>query len=756
MSTLSSKLFAALRLTAQLRPVEVTGETLDLFYTLETVNPRANPRDIRSIPPAAHIIAPANTCKYSNPLWLLSRNAPASGLPVTAATDTARQRAPFRTLLDSGHLCYQHRGKGDVCAREEPVNDASITTPEQSMVKNMTLNLPILSASTPATDEEYQPSTECDQPGFESSVWKLYWVRLCGFDILVDLLGIDVVVAGSVGIRGGDATKTVIRISRAFVGFVSAGCHLALDTRITTSASPLASSRCVDDNIDDKSQEMVGQKVIDLSLSTDEEGPQNYIKASEPTISTNEESGYISLSPHLQVHSDGPQKRRKLSPKIPLHREPASNRSSFKPVGYLSSLPPVSAKDAFKPIVDDDPIVWTSSPKPERPKQKLKLQIDKEGWASLSDSDGSLPDKQWLRTAQQRPAGNPNKSQGTTGLGSQVQAPKAISLSSRHLNKISPVSAVDSQLDSSEDDRPRGKTSKRPTGGKPKATNHEKAERAQEKEKARAAAKAAKEREKEEDKERKLLLKEERAREKQKEKDLAEANKLKLDKKLSTPEMIVDLPISIEGSTVDTQIREMLKQIGVDVVSYDGPVPNVIKWRRKVDYRFDARSNCREKLRVQETDSEKHVMCLISAKELADLVASGSSSGDAQKGLDEHVARTKRAFGACKLIYMIEGLDIWMRKSRNARNRAFTAAVQGQFRAPEGSENATNSSSTTATSKRKQQQQRTGTVDEDTIEDALLRLQVVHNCLIHHAAASVETAEWVAHFTEQISQIPYR
>lgn len=505
---------------------------------------------------------------------------------------------------------------------------------------------------------------------------------------------------------------------------------------------------------------MAGQTVIDLSLSTDDEGPQNYIKASEPTLSTNKESSYIPLSPQIPVPSDGPRKRRKLSPKIPLHREPASSRSSFKPVDYLSSLPPVSTKDAFTPIHDDDRIVWTSSPKLEKPKQNLKLQIDKEGWASLSDSDGSLPDEQWLRTAQQRPAerpaGNFNKRQGTTGLESRVQAPKAKGLSSRHPNKISSVPAVGSPLDASEDDRPRGTISKRPTGGKPKATDHEKAERAQEKEEARAAAKAAKEREKEENKERKLLLKEERAREKQKEKDRAEANKLKLDKKLSTPEMIADLPVSIEGSTVDTQIREMLKQIGVDVVSYDGPVPNVIKWRRKVDYRFDARSNCREKLRVQEIDSEKHVMCLISANELADMVASGSTSGDGQEGLDEHVARTKRAFGDCKLIYMIEGLDIWIRKSRNARNRAYTAAVRGESRTQEGSENATNNTSTTATSKRKQQQQRTGTVDEDTMEDALLRLQVVHNCLIHHAAASVETAEWVAHFTEQISQIPYR
>ncbi|KAL8650161.1 MAG: hypothetical protein Q9210_003986 [Variospora velana] len=493
---------------------------------------------------------------------------------------------------------------------------------------------------------------------------------------------------------------------------------------------------------------MVGQTVIDLSLSTDDEGPREYSRPSNAALSTHKESSYGSLSPSILVHDDGPRKKRKLSPVIRLQREPASNRSSFRPIDYLSSLPPVATKDASTPILDDDPIVWTSSPKPERPTQQLSLQNDKDGWASLSDSDESLPDERWLRTAQQRPAQNSSKIHGTTNLKSRDHAPQATGLSPNCSDERRVVPPLRSRMDSLEDDGTRG-ISKRPTGGKPKATDQEKAIRALKKQEARATAKAVKEHEKE----RKLLLKEERAREKQKEKDRAEANKLKLDKKLSTPEMIVDLPVSIQDATVETQIREMLRQIGVEVVSYDSPIPNVIKWRRKVDYRFDARSNCREKLRVQEIDSEKHVMCMMSADELADLVASDSTSGGGQ-GLNEHVTRMKRAFGDCKLIYMFEGLDIWMRKSRNVRNRAYTAAVRGESHT-QGSEKATSSRSTATTSKRKQQRTEV-VVDEDTIEDALLRLQVVHNCLIHHAAASVETAEWVAHFTEQISQIPYR
>lgn len=47
-------------------------------------------------------------------------------------------------------------------------------------------------------------------------------------------------------------------------------------------------------------------------------------------------------------------------------------------------------------------------------------------------------------------------------------------------------------------------------------------------------------------------------------------------------------------------------------------------------------------------------------------------------------------------------------------------------------------------------------VDEDLIEDALLQLQVLNNCLIHHTATSHDSAEWIANFTQHISLIPYK
>jgi crossover junction endonuclease EME1 len=86
-----------------------------------------------------------------------------------------------------------------------------------------------------------------------------------------------------------------------------------------------------------------------------------------------------------------------------------------------------------------------------------------------------------------------------------------------------------------------------------------------------------------------------------------------------------------------------------------------------------------------------------------------------------------------------------MRKNKNVKKRQFNAAVNSHL----GQE-----LSSTAARKRKRKEPEY--VDEDMIEDALLRLQVVHGALIHHTGIKIQTAEWIITFTQHISTIPYR
>lgn len=246
--------------------------------------------------------------------------------------------------------------------------------------------------------------------------------------------------------------------------------------------------------------------------------------------------------------------------------------------------------------------------------------------------------------------------------------------------------------------------------------------------------------EKEAQAERKRLVREGKARDKQIAADLAKVNTLRTDKKVATPEMIALFP-----SGLDEKLRQQAEgffgKIGVSYQEWDcsSTVQNVLRWKRKVDARYNETEGHWEPVPTVIED-EKHVLCYMTA---AEFVALGTN--EEGKDLDSHVLRMKARFDGFEIIYLIEGLTAWMRKNRNVRNRQFTDAVRRQMGEEEG-----------GTSSQRSRKKAVEYVDEDMIEDALLRLQVIHGVLIHHTGALVETAEWFAVFTQHIATIPYR
>lgn len=256
--------------------------------------------------------------------------------------------------------------------------------------------------------------------------------------------------------------------------------------------------------------------------------------------------------------------------------------------------------------------------------------------------------------------------------------------------------------------------------------------------------KERKAKEKERDHERKRLEKVEKAKRKQKDAEIAEVNKAKLDKKDSTPEMIVDLPATIHGQKLDSQTREFLRNLDVETSQYESLVPNVVKFRRKVKARWSSDEGMWEPLHRVEVNEENHIICLMPAEEVIGMATTQENT----KAIDVHVTKLKNAYPHCVLIYVIESLAKKLRESKTAANRRYQNEVLNQ-----GQTEDTNTSQTT---KRRKAPVVPVIVDEDIIEDALLRLQVMNGCLIHHTASYIETAEWIATFTQHISTIPYK
>ncbi|GFF45910.1 crossover junction endonuclease eme1 [Aspergillus udagawae] len=289
--------------------------------------------------------------------------------------------------------------------------------------------------------------------------------------------------------------------------------------------------------------------------------------------------------------------------------------------------------------------------------------------------------------------------------------------------------------------------SRKPARKTNKLTAAEKEARAKERE----AAKAQREHEKQLEKERQKKLREEKAREKQLAADLAEVNKLKVDKKESTPEMILDLASSFRETSVGNQSIELMKRLGVEHTFFTSSIPNVVKWRRKVTARYNETAGhwepCPHHIR-----EEDHILCLVTAQDFVNMVIAPADPVTGTTELELHLDRIKKVYPRHKPIYLIEGLTAWMRKNQNSRNRAFQAQVRRQL-----DQNPDDPSSSTRRRKPPAKTaESTPPVDDDTIEDALLELQVTHACLIHHTSAAAESAEWIKNFTEHISTIPYK
>ncbi|KAJ5881100.1 uncharacterized protein N7473_012153 [Penicillium subrubescens] len=511
-------------------------------------------------------------------------------------------------------------------------------------------------------------------------------------------------------------------------------------------------------------------------------------------------SDFVDVSTFTDDFQDKPAKKRRVSAeKRPPVRQSTVAQGSSRPGPSLFSfsdddfsLPPSNPRAQKKylgrDVDESDPIVFTSSaPEPSKKQHSTwsKPNHSQAEVITLDDDDDDL----W------KPMGNGSSSRGkqdeiqefsdpfgcaefedsfglsgpgvsasTSGFSSKTAAlisalstaPKGngnrSNIKSGSCSQKSKGATMDATLIGDFSDEVDGPAPRQPAKKSGKLTTEEKEARA----KARADAKAQRDLERQLErqieKERKQKLKEEKAKEKQLASDIAEVNKLKVDKKDSTGEMILDISSSFEGSSVGNQAVEFMKRLKVEYHFFTGPVPNVVKWRRKMKARYNADAGHWEPAAFHILE-EKHVLCLLPAQDFVDMVID-YPPGEEKESLDMHVLKIKSAYPSCKIIYLIEGLIPWMRNNNKSRNRAYVAEVRAQFEPEPPTSQA--SAAPRRGRKPKRKPETTPPVDDDTIEDALLALQVTHSCLIHHTAAPPESAEWIKNFTEHVSTTLYR
>jgi crossover junction endonuclease EME1 len=461
-----------------------------------------------------------------------------------------------------------------------------------------------------------------------------------------------------------------------------------------------------------------------------------------------------------------PSKKRRLTPEStsPAARVPAPRAyHTGRSVSDVASLSAQTARSETQPracalrrsktsVIDEDPITFTSSPDYTRPtKRNTQRRLPSE----LSDpfEEPLLPEEpeghkepakrsapRLSPVGRRNPSGEPlpTKNKGKASVFDVLDSSDDDDLP--ELDKIAsqPYKPVSFSRQTSTATTSASLASQRTASTASTASATAKPKRITKSAEEKAAEKAAAA-------EVRRLAKEEKVREKEIAAALAAANTKRTDKKVSTPEMIVYLPEDMAPSLLG-QARAFLGKLEVEHRGWISPVPNVVKWKRKVTARWNTEMQHWEPC-PQTIEEEKHMLVYVPASHFVEL-----ATGDEGNDLDAHVKRVKSAFEGCKVIYLIEGLTTWMKKNRNVRNRQYTAAVLAQI------PNADTPTSTAdgAPKRRTRTKPPPQYIDEDLIEDALLRLQVHYGTLIHHTTAPIQSAEQIATFTQHISTVPYR
>jgi len=262
-------------------------------------------------------------------------------------------------------------------------------------------------------------------------------------------------------------------------------------------------------------------------------------------------------------------KRARLSPSPPsvindhsAYKRATSNVESLKKSSTRGgSSRPLRRSSTMSAVPESDPIVATSSPDPfadaakrrEKNKQTTKVQ---QGYDEFFDIDSSPVKKRSGRGSNDALSNAESDSDDLLDLEA---------LTARAVAKPSSGRSSKSALAKFTSEREKEKKAAEKAG----------------KAKTKEADKARKAREKEDEKDRKRLEKEKAANEKKIQTEIAKLNTLKTDKKVSSPEMIVDFPSSLDPALVGVS-QGLLEPMNIEHSKWRSEEP-IIRWRRKVD-----------------------------------------------------------------------------------------------------------------------------------------------------------------------------
>ncbi|KAF9316133.1 hypothetical protein BG003_002330 [Podila horticola] len=267
--------------------------------------------------------------------------------------------------------------------------------------------------------------------------------------------------------------------------------------------------------------------------------------------------------------------------------------------------------------------------------------------------------------------------------------------------------------------------------------------------------------------------------------DLKIANRL-TTKSESVKEMVVCIEYSLQQSKVGRALQHYWTMLECDSVairalesdittplnalgSLEGiaretcPLRNIIYWRRRVVRRYNEEQDMFVPTDELEIDLEPFTLIYLTGKEFTLHIELGRLRTNLETVKKDMVARRNkdnlRKYGPShesspedkkqRVIYLIEGMETFIRGLKTNTNKNFRQAVLAQMQPDQ-------LSGTGSSKKINLDNLEEPAVDRERIEQELLWLQLEQNCLIIHTHDDEDSAQAVVSLTEQIGLTPYK
>ncbi|WWC85903.1 uncharacterized protein L201_000773 [Kwoniella dendrophila CBS 6074] len=246
--------------------------------------------------------------------------------------------------------------------------------------------------------------------------------------------------------------------------------------------------------------------------------------------------------------------------------------------------------------------------------------------------------------------------------------------------------------------------------------------------------------------------------EKSYQKKLTEVNKLRISKNDTVREIHLYLShdLSLPNSPISGSLPEIKTRITdnfseLHFLSEDqSPINGVIKFKRHLKARWDS-----DKKQFIPLDNpiwiwESTILMVINAEEIIDKI-SHSQSNQGEDNINElslWISDIKLTLGlnsaTDQLIIMIKGLNKYYSKSKSLANKEFTAAARAGLN---GSSTSSNQPGNKSIGVRP---------DKETIEMALVQLQVKERCFLVHVEKTEDIEDWVYNIAADVAIRPYK